>query len=132
MLRCYLLYNGENPIAFIRGYQYAEIYYYEEIGFDKDARHLEPGTVLNFLLLQDLFAQNKPRHLDFGFGENDYKRKLGNTEIEAIEGFMVATGSRAHGLIAIQTLLQWAYKLMRRTVQAIGLDTVLRKLLKRR
>lgn len=132
LLRCYVLYNGEHPIAFIRGYQYAGIYYYEEIGFDKNTRNLEPGTVLNFLVLQDLFARNKPRHLDFGFGENDYKRKLGNTEIEAIEGFLVAKASKAHYLIAIQALLQRVYKLILRVVKSLGIDTVLRKLLKRR
>ncbi len=75
MLRCYLLYMREDPVAFIRGYQYEGTYYYEEIGFDKDFRHLEPGTGLNFFVLQDLFSHDKPQRLDFGFGENDYKRK---------------------------------------------------------
>lgn len=132
LLRCYVLYNAEKPLAFVRGYQYAGIYYYEEIGFDKDARNLEPGTVLNFLMLQDLFERDKPRHLDFGFGENDYKRKLGNSGTEAIEGFLVASTSWVRYMIALQTLLQWIYVLLSKAVKSVGLGAVLRKLLKRR
>lgn len=132
LLRSYVLYLDSVPVAYIRGYQYAGNYYYEEIGFDKRQRDLEPGTVLNFLVLQDLFVQDKPEYLDFGFGENDYKRKLGNYAIDACEGFLVCQGSKAQLVVGIQRALQAAYRGISRAVKAIKMDTLVRRMIKRR
>ncbi len=76
-VRSYVLFSGETPIAYIQGYQYKGIFYDEAPAYCEDWGRHSPGLVLNYFLLQDLFADNKPAVVDFGFGYNQYKEMLG-------------------------------------------------------
>jgi CelD/BcsL family acetyltransferase involved in cellulose biosynthesis len=82
-LRAYMLMDGNRAVAFLIGFQYAGTYYYEEIGYDPDYSHLGPGNVLNTLFIEDLYKTETPMLLDFGFGENTYKKVLSNLEVDA-------------------------------------------------
>lgn len=132
ILRSYLLVSDSKAVAFIRGYQYLGKYYFEEIGYDADWRALQPGTVLNLLAIEDMFKGNPPDTLDFGYGENDYKRILGNTECQAALASLVADGSKASIVLAAQRMLNEIYSTIRRIIIALGLDKAIRRLLKRR
>ena len=132
IFRSYTLYKDDEPIAFIRGYQYERVYYFEEIGFVKAERDLEPGTVLNFLAIKDMFSHDKPDFLNFGYGENDYKRKLGNFETQASEALLVVSGSVVYWFVKVQSLLSVVYSLLRKLVIRLGVDHLIRKLIKRR
>ena len=132
LLRSYLLLCDGTPVAYLRGYQYRDVYYFEEIGFDKNRRDQQPGTVLNFLVIEDLYRVNTPQFLDFGYGENDYKRILGNAETSAVTATLVRAGSREDWLVLLQSLLNSIYGSLRRLAVGLKLETRLRRLLKRR
>lgn len=132
LLRSYLLVCDGIPVAYLRGYQFRGRYYFEEIGFDKARREQQPGTVLNFLVIEDLFRKDSPDYLDFGYGENDYKRILGNIESPAVTATLVRIGSRDDLLVRVQALLTSVYSSLRQVAINLKLDTRLRQLLKRR
>ena len=69
-MRSYLLYCGENPCAFLVGYQACGRFLLDEIGFDPAFAKHSAGTVLQLLTVEDLFAYNRPRLFDLG----DYGR----------------------------------------------------------
>jgi hypothetical protein len=77
LLRGYLLWRDDQPVAFVVGYQYDGVYYYADIGFDPQAAELSPGTVLLFMILQDLHEFNPPTVLNFGVGDAAYKQRFG-------------------------------------------------------
>ena len=72
-LRSYILCNGDSPISFVFGYQYKNIYIYEQLGHDPEWAKLSPGNVLLHMILQDLFTYNRPTFFDFGGGGGKYK-----------------------------------------------------------
>ncbi len=78
VLRSYLLMCGERPCAFVVGYQYAGTYYYNELAYDPSLGRHSPGTVLLHLIIEDLFAADRPELLDFGVGHAEYKARFGN------------------------------------------------------
>lgn len=117
-LRSYVLYVGEKGAAYIVGYQYKGIYYYENIGFDEEWRDSSPGIVANYYLLKDLFCESPPRSIDFGFGYNKYKEALGNVHEERGE-LWKAISARGRWTMKIQAwvadiglLLKWLVKRM--------------------
>ncbi|WP_437915354.1 GNAT family N-acetyltransferase [Sorangium sp. So ce302] len=73
-LRGYLLLNGDAPVAFVIGMLDESTYYYERVGYDPAWAAYHPGSVLLLMILEDLCADGVPRTLDFGYGDNEYKR----------------------------------------------------------
>ena len=133
-LRSYLLIGGGEPLAFQISVQYAEQFHFLETGYDSRWSKLGPGNVLQTMLIEDLFSVDKPRFADYGFGEGESKRILGNISSRRWEHvFMVrsrATYPRAVffgiGLAArteagVRKILEWT-----------GSERFVRDLLKRR
>jgi hypothetical protein len=78
MLRSYLLESGGVPLAYVVGYQYEGTFIYAECGYDEDHARYSPGTVLLYLLLEDLYAHDRPDLLNFGVGYAPYKQRFSN------------------------------------------------------
>lgn len=129
-LRSYVLAAGGEPIAFLIGYQYGGVYHFEEPGYDARWASLAPGTVLSSLMIADLFTWNQPRVLDFGFGDNQYKRVFGNQEAE------VCSTHLAHSLgwrtiLRLQRNLNAVEHGVRSLLKRVGLDERARRLVRK-
>lgn len=132
-LRSYLLLSEGGPVAFVLGFQYKDIYYYHDIAFDGDWRAHSPGNVLNMHLIEDLFCCEMPAVLDFGFGENEYKRILGNHSFEATDVYILKSGvNYGSMLVRSQHLLSRGYTGIHSLVTRLGVAGWLRRLLKHR
>ena len=82
ILRSYLLESGDQPCAFIVGYQFRGIFHYAEIGFDQAFARLSPGSILLYQAIKDLHDVNPPKIVNFGMGDATYKSRFGNTSCE--------------------------------------------------
>jgi hypothetical protein len=82
LLRSYLLICGEKPCAFILGYQFRDVYHYVEIAYDQSFTKFSPGTVLLYLLIEDLIRHNAPQKVNFGIGHASYKQEFSNIHNE--------------------------------------------------
>ncbi|MGH9480493.1 MAG: GNAT family N-acetyltransferase [Terriglobales bacterium] len=80
-LRSYLLRCGGVSCSFMLGYQYGNHYYYTKVGYDPAWAALSVGTVLQWLVLQDLYARDRPELIDFGV-QGPQKRYFGNDQFE--------------------------------------------------
>lgn len=78
--RSYLLMQGNRAIAFAMGVQWKRHFTYEDTGYDPEFAVKSPGQVLLYRVIEDLIAENTPEMLDFGYGENEYKRIYSNHE----------------------------------------------------
>lgn len=77
--RSFILWHGDIPLCFILGYQYADgTFEHCQTGYDPEWRDVAPGIVSNILLLKRLYAHERPRLLNFGSGDSDYKRLFSN------------------------------------------------------
>jgi CelD/BcsL family acetyltransferase involved in cellulose biosynthesis len=82
LLRSYVLLCADRPCALVLGYQYRDLYHYAEIAYDQSFRRFSPGTVLLYLLIEDLIRHRRPRCLNFGIGDAPYKHEFGNQQFE--------------------------------------------------
>lgn len=131
-LRSYLLRCRGAAIAYVVGYQYQGVFRYDETGYDQAWANLAPGTVLLHYNVQDLFESQRPKLLDFGFGENIYKRVLGNQEVEICSAYIVRSGSVYALLLGLQRNMNRAYSAVRDALVRTGWDVRVRRVLKRK
>lgn len=131
-LRSYLLENAEGtPIAFVLGYQGAGTLHYEDIGYDLRFAGEHPGVALSYMMMEDLYAEDPPAVVDFGYGDNRYKEALSNEVHEARSLYLVAN-PRWRATIMARRSLDRVYGEAKKVVQRAGLETKMRDLLKRR
>jgi len=100
-LRCYLLRCGGSPCAFVRGFQYGDVFYYSRIGFDEGFAALSPGTVLLYLLVEDLFSHRPPRYVNFQEGDWDYKRLFATDYLKKMDVLLLRRGARLRSRLAV-------------------------------
>jgi Acetyltransferase (GNAT) domain len=77
-VRGYVLHSGAEPIAFVIGFQSDGVFHYSQVGYDPKWSAYSPGNVLLYRLIEDLYAHDRPDVIDFGCGDNQYKRVFGN------------------------------------------------------
>lgn len=126
----YVLFIENKPIAFILGYACAQEYLYFEIGYDENFKNIEPGKVLAWMLIDDLYKNHQIKSLDFDTGENNYKKVLGNKHYYCNKLLLTKSYSAASLLIRVQILLRKTYKLIHKIVVKLGLDGKIRKKIK--
>lgn len=118
VLRSYLLEAGGQPFAFVIGRQFKGVFHYAEIGFDESQAALSPGTVLLYLLIEDLFKHDSPTVLNFGIGDAAYKRRFGNRQTQDAAVILFRRTLRNHVRRAahagFSTAVEWAKKVLRR------------------
>ena len=80
--RSFVLWHGAEPICFVLGHQRSDATFeHRQTGFDPAFRDAAPGIYTNILLLQRLYAADRPRIMDFGSGDSDYKRLFSNESL---------------------------------------------------
>jgi CelD/BcsL family acetyltransferase involved in cellulose biosynthesis len=129
-LRSYILLKDKQPIAYQHGYLYRDMYYRLDCAFNQSYSSEGPGSVLMHCLLEDLHDTKAATIVDFGFGDLRYKRSLGNFEQNAAVVYFVPP-NRWRYLLGVQTVLNWAYDVIRRGLICAGADAIVRKLVKR-
>jgi Acetyltransferase (GNAT) domain len=70
LLRCYLLLDGDRPLASILGCQYGGVYMLGETRYNPAYEKHSPGTSLFHLAIEDLLSNNdmKPKLVSLGYG----------------------------------------------------------------
>ncbi len=76
-LRSYILFAKGEPVSSILGFQYKGKFLDEAPAYDRAWEKYSPGSVLFLMMLEDIFSNDKPEIVDFGFGYNQYKETLG-------------------------------------------------------
>lgn len=129
--RSYVLRCRQQPVAYILGYQHNGTYYYEEPGFDQQWRALSPGSVLIYMVIENLFESDSPAVFDFGFGENQYKRQMGNFEFDVCAAYVVTPGVWSL-VLRMQRAVNVFYVYVREFLKRKGWDSRVRNLIKRK
>jgi hypothetical protein len=73
LVRSYILFDKERPVAFVYCAGRNRHLTYRTIGYDPEYRDYSPGRTLLYVILERLFAERRFDLLDFGPGEAFYK-----------------------------------------------------------
>lgn len=75
-----LLYTGK-PIAYLCATEEDGVLLYRYVGYDPRYAELSPGTVLQYLAFEALFAEGRFRTFDFTEGEGPQKKLFGTSQV---------------------------------------------------
>ena len=76
--RGYVLFHQGTPAAFALCEGAGDVLLYKHPGYAPEYKHLSPGTVLLWHILEVFFADDRFRFIDFGEGEGFYKEYFSN------------------------------------------------------
>jgi hypothetical protein len=126
-VRGYLLFHRETPVA----YTYAPVHdgavIYDHTGFDPACKSLSPGTVLQLLVLESLFAEGRFRLFDFTEGEGDHKALFGTHSRACMDLYILRYGLGAFGPVLVQTAIERSSELLARGLEQLGVKRQLKR-----
>lgn len=94
MARGYLLWSDQRAVAFAWCEGEGCRLHYSIIGYLPDYAAMSPGTVLLYLILEDLFREKVFRILDFGVGESWYKASFATGVEEFVDAALLVPTMR--------------------------------------
>jgi hypothetical protein len=130
-LRSYLLTGKGEPLAYVLGAVYKDVFTLEATSFAPKYSQLSPGTVLMVRLFDDLAEAGVPI-CDFGFGDAEYKRLNGTNSWQESSLDIYGRPLRARVAHRIDATAQWLTLHGKRLANATGRAGEIRKAWRRR
>ena len=131
LVRGYLLFHQGTPVAYTYGPVEDGVVIYDHTGFDPAMRALSPGTVLQFLILEDLFAEGLFRRFDFTEGEGAHKALFGTDSLDCMDLYVLRPGLRTWSAVLIQTVIERGTERLAAVLDGLGIKRRLKRLLRR-
>jgi hypothetical protein len=129
-MRCYLLFCGDQAVAFIVGYQYEGTFVLDEIGHDPETSKYSTGAVLQLLCVEDLFNHNRPQVFDLQDYAR-YKDELSNESYMQGRVFLFRKGVYPRFLRVGHRLCSTVTLSVSASLDRMGLKSKVRKALRR-
>lgn len=108
----HMLMLDSRPIAYVHGYRLGDCYLLDDTGYDEEFSALGVGSALVFQVVQDLLERYPGEVIDFGYGDNQYKRVLANRQAPC-GSFYLVRGIRANACFHVIKPLRWVYRGLR-------------------
>ena len=129
-VRAYILFDGERPVSYLYCPVYEGVLIYAYVGYDPDYMRLSVGTVLQWLVLEQLFNEGRYQYFDFTEGQSEHKRLFAtHQQFCANVFFMKKTFSNAL-LIYSHMLMEYFSKWLGVTMDRLGLKTKIKRFLR--
>jgi len=128
--RAFLLVKGSTPIAYLYSPVEQGVLMYDHLGYDPQFRQDSPGTVLQYLALEFLFAEQKFAMFDFEEGEGQHKQMFATHNLECADILLFAPTLRAKALVRAHLVLNASVRAAMRITERAGLKGRLKRLVK--
>jgi CelD/BcsL family acetyltransferase involved in cellulose biosynthesis len=127
----FILYLAGKAVAYVLCFRTEGIVTYDYVGFDAARSELSPGTVLQYLILQFLFAEGRSRIFDFTEGEGSQKRFFGTSSVRCGKSYMLEDTFANRLLLGSHSSLNRCVELVGQFLDRIGLKDKVRALIRR-
>ena len=89
-VRAYLLFHGDTPISYLYCPIKEGVLLYEYLGYSPEYSKWSPGTILQWLALEEIFSEQKFRFFDFTEGETEHKKKFSTGFLECVDIYILS------------------------------------------
>jgi len=131
--RGYLLFHEGKPIAYlfcvVEG---TDILLYRYLGYDPAYQNWSPGTVLQYFVLEKLFAEREIRLFDFTEGEGPQKRFLSTGSVRCADIYHLRRRPTVLITVVLHCVLQRVSKALVEALDRVGLKSRVKKFLRSR
>lgn len=129
--RGYLLRDGERAIAFAWCRRKGETMVYDTIGYLPECANLSPGTVLLYLILENVFQQGKSKIFDFGPGEAQYKSMFATHRQDFVDAYLFRSTLRNYLVTALHYGLSNLSSSIGATLDRLGIKRHLKQVIRK-
>lgn len=127
----WLLLCRGRAVAYVLAFIDDDVATYDYVGYLSEFQHLSPGTVLQFYILESLFASRRVRMFDFTEGEGEHKRFFSTGSQLCAKTYVFRRSLRARTLVAIHRALDATVAGVGRKLDSLGLKSKLRAMVRR-
>lgn len=128
----FVLWVRDKPISYMLGTTRGRIYRQDHGGYDPAFHGLDPGRALHGLAIERLHESGAIDLLDFTPGGGAHKEKLSTEAVDCVDVVYFPVGPRAVFLVGSHLLLQGISRGIVRSMEALGLKTRIKQLLRGR
>jgi CelD/BcsL family acetyltransferase involved in cellulose biosynthesis len=128
--RGYLLLVGGRPAAFLLCPIYDGRVLYEWVGYEPDLAALSPGTVLQYFVLEKLFAEGRFQLFDFTEGEGGHKEFWARSHAQCADVYYFPTNLKNAALVGCHSALHTVSRTAVRTLDRLGWKDKLKRALR--
>ncbi len=118
-LRAYVLRAGGRAIAYAQGDLHGGVLYLWSTSYLPEYRDLAPGIVLTYRIIETLAEEGVPL-LDFGWGDNAYKQRLGSHKLQVLDIRVYGSGLKPRAALAMDRLSELLDAKLRKICAAGG------------
>lgn len=126
-VRAYMLWLNGQPVAYAYMEHEQGFLEWAYMGHDHEHANLSPGTVLLTLAIEALQQEGRFQWLDFGSGEGQHKSVFSSQTLPVADVLLLPPTLRNRSLVWLHRHLTWAFGLLRRATQAMGLHSRLKR-----
>jgi CelD/BcsL family acetyltransferase involved in cellulose biosynthesis len=126
-VRAYMLWLNGQPVAYAYMEHEQGFLEWAYMGHDHEHANLSPGTVLLTLAIEALQQEGRFQWLDFGSGEGQHKSVFSSQTLPVADVLLLPPTLRNRTLVWLHRHLTWAFGLLRRATQAMGLHSRLKR-----
>lgn len=127
----YLLMEGEKPVAYVFCPCRDGVLQYEYVGHDPEYNALSPGTVLQYVILEDLFGSKVARFFDFTEGEGQHKSAFSTHSVPCADLYYFRRSLRNLCVVRIHAAVDTMSRKAGALLDRIGLKAKLKRWLRR-
>jgi CelD/BcsL family acetyltransferase involved in cellulose biosynthesis len=129
--RAWILRLNRQPIAYVCSPGLGRTLLYDYVGFDPRHASLSPGSVLQYLILEQLFAERQFAFFDFTEGEGEHKSLFGTDAVSCADIIITGPAVGPAVMIAMHRAFNRGVRMVVGTIEKAGLKARLRQLLRR-
>lgn len=130
-LRAYVLFLGERPVAYLYCPAEQGVVKYAYLGYDPEFAGLSPGTVLQWLALESLFAEGEFRVFDFTEGDSPHKRLFSSHQRTCVNAYFFRDTFGHRVLVASHRAMNAVSTGIGALLDRLGVKAKLKKMLRR-
>jgi hypothetical protein len=128
--RGFVLFHETRPVAHIFCPVQEGSLLYQFVGYDPEYEQWSPGTVLQYLALESLFAEGGFRAFDFTEGEGAHKEFFANRDVQCADLYYFRKSARNYLAIGLHAGLHSASGGATRLLDRLGLKARIKKLIR--
>jgi CelD/BcsL family acetyltransferase involved in cellulose biosynthesis len=131
LVRGYILFSGNEPIAYLYSPAQDGVLFYQYLGYDPESRDWSPGTVLQYLVLERLFSEGKFRMFDFTEGEGAHKEFFSTGSTWCADVYFLRHTLRNLLLLRLHSGLRSLSGMAVRALEKLGVKSRIKKLIRK-
>lgn len=129
--RAFLLFAHGQAVSYLYCPIQNDVLHYAYLGYMPDHAKLSPGTVLQWLALEALFAEQRFRAFDFTEGDSDHKRFFSTHQVPCKLELLLRPNLRNRTLMMLHASIQKASDTAVETLDRLGLKQRLKRWIRR-